>query len=71
MRKQGYGSLLYTMVESFVKDVYQCDTIGIALTKDTQTVSDRCDFYLTDCAVTLHWALIIKPQIGPHYYHYH
>ena len=38
MRKQGYGSLLYTMVESFIKDVYQSDKIGIALTKDTLSV---------------------------------
>ena len=40
MRKQGYGSLLYTMVESFIRDVYKSEKIGISLVKDTLSVSD-------------------------------
>ena len=39
MRKQGFGGLMYTMVESFLKDIYKSEKLGIALSNDTLTVS--------------------------------
>ena len=55
MRKQGYGSLLYTMVESFIRDVYKSDKIGIVLTKENLSVRTKSAFPIVIVSIQTEW----------------